>query len=321
MRDEGRHMIERKKSNILIVDDEKANVVELTNILNTDYKVSAVIDSREAVETAEETMPDIILLDVVMPEMSGYDVIIALKSSEKTKGIPVIFITGLDSDEDEERGLTLGAMDYISKPFHAPIVKIRIRNQIRMLEQFRMIERLSMLDQLTELPNRRSLEAQLNMEWRKALREQKPISILMIDIDKFKNYNDEFGHQQGDAALVAVAGMFRTVLKRPGDFAARWGGEEFIALLPNTNAEGALEVAEQMRSFVENMEIPCQDGRITKITLSVGVNTQTPEHQDVVSEFIRYADEALYEAKRKGRNQVCLFTPVNSQSETQTSDS
>ena len=314
-------MIERKKSNILIVDDEKANVVELTNILNTDYKVSAVIDSREAVETAEETMPDIILLDVVMPEMSGYDVIIALKSSEKTKGIPVIFITGLDSDEDEERGLTLGAMDYISKPFHAPIVKIRIRNQIRMLEQFRMIERLSMLDQLTELPNRRSLEAQLNMEWRKALREQKPISILMIDIDKFKNYNDEFGHQQGDAALVAVAGMFRTVLKRPGDFAARWGGEEFIALLPNTNAEGALEVAEQMRSFVENMEIPCQDGRITKITLSVGVNTQTPEHQDVVSEFIRYADEALYEAKRKGRNQVCLFTPVNSQSETQTSDS
>ena len=300
-------MSEQRKNSILIVDDQKTNIIALTNILNEEYKVYAVIDSWEAVETAEEDMPDLILLDIVMPKMDGYEVIAALKNSEKARDIPVIFITGLDSADAEEKGLALGAVDYISKPFHAPIVKIRVQNQIKLLEQYRTIERLSMLDQLTELPNRRSFESRLNLEWGRALREQTPISMLMIDIDKFKNYNDTHGHQQGDAALVAVADMFGAVLKRPGDFAARWGGEEFIVLLPNTNTEGALDVAEQLRGFVEEMEIPCTGGLTTKVTLSIGINTRIPGHTFTMDEFIKYADEALYEAKAKGRNRVCLY--------------
>jgi len=298
-----------KRNSILIVDDEKSNILALTDILNKEYKVYAVIDSREAVETAEEDLPDVILLDVIMPEMDGYEVIAALKRSKKARDIPVIFITGLDSIEAEEKGLALGAADYIPKPFHAPIVKMRVQNQMKILEQYRIIERLSLLDQLTELPNRRSFEARLNTEWARAQRLKTPISILMIDIDKFKGYNDIYGHQQGDRALVAVAEMFMQVLKRPGDFAARWGGEEFIVLLSDTKAEGAMDVAEQLRSAMEVMSIPYSDGRmtrVTRVTLSVGVNTLIPGQDSTIDAFIRGADAALYEAKAKGRNQICL---------------
>jgi diguanylate cyclase (GGDEF)-like protein len=300
-------MNEQKKNSILIIDDEKSNITALTSILNGEYKVYAVKDSREALETAENDMPDVILLDIIMPEIDGYDVLAALRASEKTRDIPVIFITGLDSIEDEEKGLTLGAADYISKPFHSPIVKLRVHNQIKMLEQYRIIERLGMLDQLTELPNRRNFEARLQSEWGRAMREKTPISMMMIDIDRFKNYNDTYGHQQGDAALIAVAGMLSSAHRRSGDFAARWGGEEFIVLLPNTDQKGALEVAEQLRKLIENMDITCPNGVITKITISIGVKSHMHRNDCTIEKFFRDADEALYEAKSNGRNQVCVY--------------
>jgi diguanylate cyclase (GGDEF)-like protein len=300
-------MRKKKQNSILIIDDEKSNITALTSILNVEYKVYAVRDSREALVTAEEDMPDVILLDIIMPDLDGYEVLAGLKSSEKTRDIPVIFITGLDSTEAEEKGLALGAADYISKPFHSPIVKLRVHNQIKMLEQYRMIERLSMLDQLTELPNRRNFEARLRSEWGRAMREQMPISMLMIDIDKFKNYNDTYGHQQGDAALVAVAKTLPEALRRPSDFAARWGGEEFIVLLPNTDQKGALDVAEHLRKLIEELDIPAPDDLITKVTLSVGIKTQTQDPDCTIDKFLMDADEALYEAKNTGRNRICVY--------------
>jgi diguanylate cyclase (GGDEF)-like protein len=296
-----------KKYSVLIVDDERANIIALTDILETEYEVFAVIDSREALETAEEDMPDVILLDILMPGMDGYQVITELKKQEKTKQIPVIFITGLDSVEAEERGLALGAADYISKPFHSPIVRLRVQNQIKIIEQYRIIERLSLYDQLTGLHNRRSFEKHMAAEWKRAQREQTPISLLMIDVDRFKNYNDTYGHQQGDEALVTVATSIAQTLKRPSDFAARFGGEEFIVILPNTSQHGALDVAEQIRSGAEQSVLLREGVETAGITLSIGVATRTHGMAYTIDELIRDSDAALYEAKNKGRNRVCLF--------------
>ena len=294
-----------QKRSILVVDDENSNIMVLSHILSPDYTVYVAKNGKNAIHAAEKYLPDIILLDIIMPEMDGYAIIAALKESEKTRDTPVIFITGLNNADDEERGLTLGAVDYIIKPFSPAIVKLRVRNQIKMLDQYNMIERLSMLDQLTELPNRRSFDNRLHVEWGRAMREQEPISILLMDVDRFKKYNDTYGHQQGDIALQSVAGNIQAALKRSCDFAARWGGEEFIALLPNTCLGGALEIAEQIRGNIENMEIPFPSGTATKVTISIGVHTWKRGSAETITGFISKADEALYTAKKTGRNRVC----------------
>ena len=165
----------------------------------------------------------------------------------------------------------------------------------------------SMSDQLTGLPNRRSFDNRLDLEWQRALRDQTPVSVLMMDIDKFKTYNDTFGHHQGDVTLQVVAETIRQTLKRSSDFSARWGGEEFVVLLPNTDSTGALGVAEKIRSSIENTVIPCEDERGQKATISIGVNTRTPQPDLLIGDFISAADIALYQAKETGRNRGCLY--------------
>jgi diguanylate cyclase (GGDEF)-like protein len=262
----------------------------------------------DAIELAEKFSPDVILLDILMPEMDGYDVISQLKKRTKTDEIPVIFITGLTGAEEEEKGLSLGAVDYISKPFSPAIVKLRVRNQMQMLNQIRLIKYLSMMDQLTDLPNRRNFDNRLRMEWEHAIRNGVFISLLMIDIDFFKNYNDKYGHQQGDIALKTMADIFKHTLKRSVDFVARWGGEEFVILLPNTDLPGASGVAEIIRAKAEDTDIPYAGGNTSRLTLSIGVNTIKPEHGSSLDGFISDADKALYIAKENGRNQVMQFS-------------
>jgi len=293
------------KNTILIVDDEKPNILFLNDLLCSDYTVFVAKDGYEAIRKANELLPDLILLDIIMPGMDGYEVLSELKSSEITKGIPVIFITGLSSSEDEEKGLTLGTADYITKPFSKAIARLRVDNQINIINQMRAIKRLSMTDQLTDLANRRSFDQQLNLEWRRESREKVPVSILMIDVDKFKHFNDTYGHQQGDVVLQTVSSVLKQTLHRPADFAARWGGEEFVVLLPATPEKGALMVAELIRSNIEKTEIQLQDGTITNVTVSIGVNTQIPSHNDSINDFISKADNALYAAKDTGRNRIC----------------
>jgi diguanylate cyclase (GGDEF)-like protein len=298
-------MSEEKKNTLLIVDDERTNLKILANILSPDYTIYTATSGASAIEKARGYMPDLILLDIVMPEMDGYETLAELKKNQQLQKTPVIFITGLSDDKDEEKGLSLDAADYITKPFSAMIVKLRVRNQIQIINQLRTIQRLSMMDQLTNLPNRRSFDERLHMEWRQAMREHTLISMLMMDVDHFKHFNDTYGHQQGDVVLQIVSNVFPRSFKRSGDFAARWGGEEFAALLPNTPLAGAMDVAEKIRSGIEAATIPCFDGSTAKVTISIGVNTLMPTQDSSLDAFISGADKALYAAKESGRNKVC----------------
>ena len=297
--------ITEPKNSILIVDDEKTNLMYLNHILGADYLIYTAREAPEALERANQYQPDLILLDIIMPGMDGYEVLTSLKKNEKTKAIPVIFITGLGSSEDEMRGLILGAEDYITKPFSDAIVKLRVRNQIKMVNQMRAIEHLSMIDQLTDIPNRRNFNQRIEIEWRRAVRNQTPISLLMIDVDKFKVFNDTYGHQQGDVVLQTVACSLKKSMRRPADFASRWGGEEFAILLPSTEASGALSIAEGVREEIERTAIPRPGGEHVKVTVSIGVNSLIPSQDDSMDDFILKADKALYTAKETGRNRVC----------------
>jgi diguanylate cyclase (GGDEF)-like protein len=293
-----------QKNTLLLVDDEKSNLKLLTQILGAEYTIYTAVTGETAVEKAKEYIPDLILLDILMPGIDGYETLSELRKCAKTQKIPVIFITGLGSSEDEEKGLSLDAADYITKPFSSMVVKLRVRNQIQIVNQLRTIERLSMIDQLTNIPNRRSFDERLCAEWNRALREQKPISILMLDIDKFKDFNDTYGHQLGDVMLQAVANILSRLSRRSSDFAARWGGEEFAILLSNTQSVSALDIAEKIRADIEKEEIPCAGNTIINVTASIGVNTQIPAQADSIDAFISGADRALYAAKEAGRNRV-----------------
>jgi len=301
-------VIEAKKNSLLIVDDENSNLKVLSHILGSEYTIYTAKNGADAIERAKEYKPDLILLDILMPEMDGYQTLSTIKKTEEIKKIPVIFITGLDSDEDEEKGLSLDAVDYITKPFSPIVVKLRVRNQIQIVTQMRTIERLSLIDQLTNLPNRRSFDDRLLMEWKQAIREQTPISVLMMDLDKFKKINDDYGHQQGDLVLQTSAVILSRAVKRPADFVARWGGEEFVVLLPNTPLEGALDIAEVIRAKVESSLIQGNNGVELSVTISIGVNSIIPSRMDTIDAFISRADKGLYAAKDAGRNRV-IYSP------------
>jgi diguanylate cyclase (GGDEF)-like protein len=292
------------KFSILVIDDEKANLLVLNTILSRDYTVYTAKSGAEGLKLAQADLPDLILLDIIMPDMDGFEVLKCLKAAEELKNIPVIFITGLDNDTDEEKGLVLGAVDYITKPFKNAIVLARVRNQIQILEHIRTIEQLGLIDPLTGIPNRRCFDDRIGIEWRRAVREKQPISFMMLDVDKFKVYNDTYGHPQGDVLLKTIAKIFTALARRPGDLAARLGGEEFGVLLPETNLESALKIAEEIRSEVEHTEVPSAAG-LTRTTLSIGVVSQIPTTENTSADFISQADQHLYQAKESGRNRVC----------------
>jgi diguanylate cyclase (GGDEF)-like protein len=289
---------------ILIIDDEKHNIDVLNEILSPMYEVLISKDGLNGIKMAREFVPDLILLDIIMPDMTGFEVIQTLKGFDVTRRIPVIFITGLDSYKDEEKGLLLGAADYITKPFRNAIVKARVKTQLQVVEYIRALEHLGMMDALTELPNRRGFDRQLQSEWDRAKREKTPISIMIIDIDNFKVFNDTYGHAQGDVVLQYAAMSFKNTLKRPADYVARWGGEEFVILLPYTDMEGALTISELVRENIEALEIPYTDGKSLSVTVSIGVNCEVPPRYNNPAEFLSKADKALYAAKEAGRNRV-----------------
>jgi len=219
----------------------------------------------------------------------------------------VIFVTAKNAEADEELGLNLGAVDYITKPFVIPIARARIRNHILLKQQADRLESLSLLDALTDIPNRRRFDEALALEWKRAARDSKPLSLLMIDIDYFKQYNDFFGHGAGDICLQTVAAELVKGLARPGDLAARYGGEEFVVILPETTQESALQIAQRLRERIENKAIPhIYPNAESIITISVGVATQDKIIDSVSPKTLSdAADSALYLAKDGGRNRVC----------------
>ena len=290
---------------LLIVDDEKQNRLLLTELFGSTYKIIQAKNGVQALEKARQHRPDLILLDVLMPEMDGMGVLRELKRDDATRLIPVIFITALDSATDEENGLNLGAVDYISKPFHPPTVRVRVRNQLQLVHQRRLLEQLASLDGLTGIPNRRQFDAMLLKEWHRCQRNQQPLSLIVADVDFFKKYNDALGHAAGDRVLQEVAATLRQAARRPGDLVARYGGEEFVLLLPETDATSAQALAEGLQQLLHSKALPHPDSSLGPwLTMSMGGNTIVPSTTALDPEFFALADAALYRAKHQGRNQV-----------------
>lgn len=296
----------QNKATVLIVDDQPSNVHLLASLLKSDYRILTATRGTKALELARgEQPPDLILLDVIMPDLDGYETCRQLKEEEVTRGIPVIFITGLDQDSDEEHGLNLGAADYISKPFNPAIVRARVRNQVNLKLRTDMLERISWQDGLTGIPNRRRFDQKLSEEWARAIRHDHALSLLMIDIDHFKLYNDHYGHGAGDDCLRRVARALADLPTRPPDLIARYGGEEFVAILPQTDTEGAARLAERMIAVVRELRIEHAQSEVASVvTLSIGGATHTQDcPKGSVDELKHAADAALYRAKAGGRDQ------------------
>ena len=291
---------------LLIVDDDKHNRLLLTELFEGEYKIIQAKNGLQALERARAHAPDLILLDVLMPEMDGMAVIRALKRDDATRHIPVIFITALDSAADEELGLDLGAVDYIAKPFHPPIARVRVRNHLQIVHQRRLLEQIAALDGLTGIPNRRRFDEALAQEWSRCQRSGLPLSLIVADVDQFKQYNDTLGHAAGDRVLQDVAAALRQAARRPGDLAARYGGEEFVLLLPETDAPQAQQLADELLQRMAARKLPHPSASAAPcVTLSLGGITTIPASSVVAPDFFERADAALYQAKAQGRNRWC----------------
>ena len=290
---------------VLVVDDEKQNRDLLTELLKHDCRVILAKNGTQAIDRAHELQPDLILLDVMMPDINGHLVIQSLKHDDATRQIPVIFISALDSPEDEERGLDLGAVDYITKPFHPSIVRKRVRNHLQSVHHRHLLENLAKIDSLTEIANRRRYNEALENEWRRCARSGAPLSLAIIDVDHFKAYNDQLGHAAGDTILRSIATTLHGFMRRPGDLAARYGGEEFILLLPQVDANAAQRIGEDIRASVESLRLHHPDSPVGPyVTISLGGMTTVPTDGQVDPQFFQQADAALYKAKSAGRNRM-----------------
>ena len=291
---------------ILIVDDVPSNIKVLIQALkNPEYDILAATNGPDALAIAVSERPDLILLDIMMPKMDGYEVCAELKKNKKTEQIPIIFVTVKDEDKDEARGLDLGAVDYITKPIRAPIVKARIKNHLELKRQRDLLEKLSSVDGLTGIPNRRRFNEFLDLEWRRTLRTRSSLSIIMMDIDYFKLFNDYYGHAAGDECLRKVAQTVVNSIKRITDLVARYGGEEFISVLPLVEMDDAITIAKRVQLSVVALKIPHVLSSVSEyVTMSLGVATTVPSLDITPGSLIKAADKALYEAKAAGRNQV-----------------
>jgi diguanylate cyclase (GGDEF)-like protein len=313
---------EMPPATLLIVDDTPENIAVLFTFLSGQgFKILVAETGEDAIENAQEEQPDLILLDVLMPGIDGFETCRRLKNDPPTQDIPIIFITALSDTLDKVKAFKLGAVDYITKPFQQEEVLARVNTHLTIrrlqqelqaqktaLEQANLeLQRLATLDSLTKVANRRRLDEYLQREWRRAARERTSLSLILCDIDYFKDYNDHYGHQAGDDCLQQVAEAISKAVKRPGDLVARYGGEEFTVILPHTSIEGAVQVAHFIQNNLQELKIVHSYSQVNEyITLSIGVACLVPHPQKLPEQLISLADSALYEAKKQGRNRIVL---------------
>jgi diguanylate cyclase (GGDEF)-like protein len=291
---------------VLIVDDDRMNRATLAELLQRECRVLLAKDGTSALQRVnEESDIDLILLDVSMPGMDGYEVLRRLRDEKRTADTAVIFITALTDEQDEEHGLSLGVLDYVFKPIRPVIVHARIKNHLKLVAQRKELEQLATRDSLTGLANRRHFDQVLNLACRRAARTGEPLYLAMIDVDYFKQYNDRYGHGAGDNALKEVAHVLSQIARRPYDLAARYGGEEFVLLLSGIVEFDAL--LEQLRLDVLFLAIAHENSEVEKvITVSCGgIIIEASKVHDPV-QLLHRADVLLYQAKKQGRNRVVV---------------
>lgn len=290
---------------VLIIDDVPANIQVLAEALQSEYRLKIATSGSEGLAVAQKSLPDLILLDVMMPGMDGFEVCRQLKSDPLTQRIPVIFVTARDANEDEELGLNLGAVDYISKPFYLPIVRARVRNHLLLKRRADLLENLAHVDSLTGIANRRRFDESLLLELRRCQRNHLPLSVLLIDIDHFKQYNDHYGHGMGDTCLTRVAATMAKSLGRAGDLIARYGGEEFAVILPGGDIDNARSIAERLCQAIRDLRMPHIHGAgLDYLTISIGVSSCLPGVDTGTDALLEAADKQLYAAKAAGRNTI-----------------
>lgn len=286
---------------VLIVDDQAAGIHVLAEALTGLCEILVATTCERALELASNA--DLILLDILMPGMGGLEVCRRLHSMDETREIPVIFVTSLESAEDETVGLEAGAVDYVVKPIHPAVVRARVRAHLELKIARDTLRRLATEDPLTGLMNRRRFDAELDREWRRAARTGSKLTLGFADIDHFKSINDRYGHASGDLCLKHVATALAQICRRPGESIARYGGEEFVVLLPDVNIEGARHFAERALLAIRRAGSPLEN---REIGLSFGFATLSPHGGTTPEQALAIADEGLYAAKRGGRGRAVL---------------
>jgi diguanylate cyclase (GGDEF)-like protein len=295
-----------KSGTILIVDDERFNITVLKDLLDPEYDNMVAKNGAQALSrVASAELPDLILLDIMMPEINGYEVCEKLKSDPRTTDIPIIFISAMNQFGDESKGLKLGAIDYITKPFSPELVLLRVRNHLKMKKMSDRFRDMATIDGLTEIANRRRFDLFLEQEWRRSMRAASPLSLILMDIDFFKPFNDNYGHTHGDDCLKKVAQALKSTMTRTTDLVARYGGEEFVCVLPETDREGVELFGEKLRRAVSDLKFPHAHSKAADhVTISLGGITVTPTKEAKAEELITSADKNLYQAKEQGRNRL-----------------
>ncbi|MDZ8107647.1 MAG: PleD family two-component system response regulator [Nostoc sp. DedQUE12a] len=302
---------QESQSLVLIVDDEPFIRMILRNFLEREaYQIVEARNGIEALTIYNQVHPDIVLLDAIMPDMDGFECCTQLQILDCSKHIPVLMITGLEDEESVDRAFEVGAMDYITKPIHWPVLRQRVKRLIQQSQLQQKLEavnlelqRLVTIDGLTEVANRRGFEEYFYQEWQRMKREQQPLSLILCDVDFFKSYNDTYGHRVGDRCLIKIAQTIKDIVKRPGDLVARYGGEEFAVILPNTDTQGTTYIAEKICDAVRKLAIPHQNSQVSPyVTISAGFTTVIPQLNSDLEEMIAAADRALYQAKTAGRD-------------------
>jgi diguanylate cyclase (GGDEF)-like protein len=289
---------------LLIVDDQPLNIRLFHEIFHADHEVFFATSGQGALEFCQTNLPDLILLDVIMPGLNGYEVCRRLKQDERTCEIPVIFVTAQSDAKEEEDGLAAGAVDFIAKSASANVMRARVGTLIALKSQSDLLRRLARVDALTGVANRRHFDQTLASEWRRCTRSGKHLSLILIDLDHFKFFNDHYGHQAGDDCLKRVSACLQAAFTRSHDLVARYGGEEFVCIMPETSLQGAMAKAQCLETAVRALQIPHEKSAVAGalVTISLGVAVAFPNVGEELAELILRADRSLYVAKNAGRS-------------------
>ncbi|UTH72601.1 diguanylate cyclase [Chromobacterium sp. IIBBL 290-4] len=294
------------RGKILVIDDQPANIMATHQILHPQHQVFMATSGRQGIALCLNSPPDLVLLDVEMPEMDGMEVCRELKRHPDTQHIPIIFITGHSGQEQETACWEAGAVDFVSKPVNPSTLRNRVKSHLLLKRQSDQLKKLAFSDGLTGIANRRRFDECLQREWSRCQRSALPLALIMSDVDYFKRFNDRYGHHAGDDCLRQIAGAMQAQLNRPYDLAARFGGEEFACLLPDTDLAGAQAVAERIAAAIQALQIEhSASERSAIVTLSIGLACRVPRREEPHAALIQEADRLLYQAKAEGRGKIC----------------